>query len=357
MASRRKSWWANPNLPSKPPRNTQSKTKTDTDIEALPLELQQLILQQFTLAFPSPLTDLTQLKSNIQTVKSHLYNRSFTLAFSQPQYLEAYALRWSAARSLGYASLLTQLSKQYDLLPEPGTVLSIGGGAGAELVSLASVFAHNGPGKVRLTAVDVADWSSVLDSLQRAMNAPPPLSAYASERARQANSAFVPEGNLDMEFIHADILDGWEERLRGKLKEARLVTIMFTLNELFGASRAKTTKMLLDLSELMEVGAWLLVVDSPGSYSEVTLGGAQPQSNIAENDARGEADTTGKSGGGTSKKYPMQWLLQHTLMNVAKGKWTREVSDDSQWFRVDKRMQYPLELENMRYQVHLYKRV
>ncbi|KAG9551002.1 hypothetical protein KCU79_g13535, partial [Aureobasidium melanogenum] len=86
-------------------------------------------------------------------------------------------------------------------------------------------------------------------------------------------------------------------------------------------------------------GSLLLVVDSPGSYSTVTLNGA-------------------------TQKYPMQWLLDHTLLspkkNAEKGtpvQWKKLVSDESRWFRLpDEDLKYPIDLENMRYQIHLYQR-
>jgi 25S rRNA (uracil2843-N3)-methyltransferase len=116
-----------------------------------------------------------------------------------------------------------------------------------------------------------------------------------------------------------------------------LVTIMFTLNELFTSSTPKATALLLALTDSMEPGSWLLVVDSPGSFSEITLGSGVP------------------------KTYPMQWLLNHTLLEAAGSrdgvrKWRQHFTDDSKWFRIDPRLKYRLELENMRYQMHLFHR-
>jgi len=83
----------------------------------------------------------------------------------------------------------------------------------------------------------------------------------------------------------------------------------------------------------------LLVVDSPGSYSETSIGKE-------------------------SKRYPMQWLLNHTLLETSKErggkgdvKWEKLVSDESRWFRLADDLKYPISLENMRYQVHLYRRL
>ena len=94
------------------------------------------------------------------------------------------------------------------------------------------------------------------------------------------------------------------------------------------------------MTESLAPGAMLLVIDSPGSYSTVTLNGAE-------------------------KNYPMQWLLDHTLLaDVSGGKakeevklWEKLQDDDSRWFRLDDRLEYPIELENMRMQLHLYRRI
>lgn len=79
-------------------------------------------------------------------------------------------------------------------------------------------------------------------------------------------------------------------------------------------------------------------MDSPGTYSETAIGK-------------------------DSKKYPMQWLMNHTLLEKSKldedspSAWDRVVSEDSEWFRLGERLRYPIALEDMRYQVHLYRRV
>jgi 25S rRNA (uracil2843-N3)-methyltransferase len=118
-----------------------------------------------------------------------------------------------------------------------------------------------------------------------------------------------------------------------------LVTLLFTLNELYTSSIGKTTAFLLNLTAAATSGSLLLVVDSPGSYSEATVGTE-------------------------AKRYPMHWLLDHTLLETQKSrgsesalKWVKLVSEDSKWFRIPESIRYPIPLENMRYQMHLYRRV
>ncbi|KPI43287.1 uncharacterized protein AB675_6999 [Cyphellophora attinorum] len=373
MAPRRKQQIsAKPQTTASKSENVTSASKVKEEKNLLPIELQQLILDHFTRAFPCP--NPTDLKAQIQTVKGHLYNRDFVPAFSKPEYLDAYALRWSAARALGYAELFASLSHSGGLsslsslssrnadadasLPShiagldeatsnQRQILCIGGGAGAELVALcASTTTAPGSGHtatprppLSVTLLDIANWSSVVSKLQTALTTAPALSAYASATAKASNAPLIEPSNLEMSFVQMDVLDPWDQALQAKVRGVGLVTIMFTLNELFGASRAKTTGMLLNLSDWMHVGSELLVVDSPGSYSQVGVGQS-----------------------GETKKYPMKFLLQHTLMEVAKGKWDLVFGEESRWFRVGEngkgeKLSYALELENMRYQVWLYRRV
>ncbi|KAK6696965.1 hypothetical protein SNK05_013628 [Fusarium graminearum] len=109
--------------------------------------------------------------------------------------------------------------------------------------------------------------------------------------------------------------------------------MLFTLNELYTtAGIGKTTKFLKNLGQVLAPDSLVLVVDSPGSYSEAALGKEK-------------------------KKYPMQWLLDHTLIETETPgySWEKLQSDDSTWFRLSEDLSYPIALEDMRYQMHLYR--
>lgn len=310
----------------------------------LPVELQQAVLDVFANALQ--LAADVDLFTTIQQVKGHLFNRDFLSAFGTEDRLIAYALRWSAARALAYAEIFSGLDPRclaYQYPPGSAKlpkVVCLGGGAGAELVALAATIRHISLAGLDFHAVDVADWSSVLHQLQVSTEQRPPVSPYASASSKAAKSTPLLEaGQLQLQFDKRDVLEYASAEdpsaLQVMLAGACLVTIMFTLNELFTTSIAKTTALLLGLTDAMEPGSWLLVVDSPGSYSEVTISGAQ-------------------------KKYPMQWLLKHTLLEIAgtteDRKWTEHLTDDSRWFRINPTLKYRLELENTRYQIHLFQR-
>ncbi|KIW62801.1 hypothetical protein PV04_10932 [Phialophora macrospora] len=348
--------------------------RPENDNAYLPVELQQMILDVFRRAFPFD-HDQHDLRTAVQEVKGHLFQRDFSRAFAKPEYLYAYALRWSASRALGYTNIFLHgdLQQAWSQLRErsaparidvdasassPNSSLSpgqphsltsacrlvcIGGGGGAEVAACAAAAQTILPPLVTMNVhvVDIADWSTCLQSLANAFCTPPELSAYASESAKMANKAFVSPGAFDVRFSRHDVLAINETDLAIMLQDVHLCTIMFTLNELFSASITRATAFLLALTESMSSGSWLLVVDSPGSYSEVKIG-------------KGDDSKT--------KEYPMKWLLDHTLLEVARdddnSKWKKVVSDDSRWFRLNQQLlKYPIELENMRYQIHLYQRV
>ncbi|KAJ3938449.1 uncharacterized protein N0V96_011703 [Colletotrichum fioriniae] len=218
-------------------------------------------------------------------------------------------------------------------------ILSIGGGA-AELAALAAYLSQQ-PAYLKgtITCLDAAPWAPVVSKLHAALTVPPPASRYANEAQATAAALVEPAARLSSSFSHLDALAMSRDQLSESIgKEALLITLLFTLNELYTAAGiGKTTAFLLNLTATVPLGSLLLVVDSPGSYSEAAVGKE-------------------------SKKYPMQWLMDHTLVNkpqkdgVFPGcRWEKIESSDSVWFRLADSLNYPISLENMRYQMHLYR--
>jgi 25S rRNA (uracil2843-N3)-methyltransferase len=339
--------------------------------------------------------DELDMKSLIQTIKGLLYQRDFDSAFTEAgeDLLRAYALRWSASRSLGYAGLLKGVlswmkeeeentrGRSRTATNKCTRVVCIGGGAGAEIVALAAAWRDMGHGEQSLeegvagvsledterkeekktedvgatgpslsvAAVDIADWSKIVDRLSRTITS---AEVPYPQTTRYRSPLLPPNGdNFSVTFRRDDVLTVPEEELREVFMgppsptpfSSILVPIMFTLNELFSTSMPKTTGFLLRMTEILPAGAILLVVDSPGSYSTLKLG-------------------KGPDGEPQERNYPMKFLLDHTLLSVAKGKWERVYTEESRWWRRDeKRLKYEVGegagLEDMRFQMHVYRRL
>lgn len=319
---------------------------------------QQRLLNIFSETFAAVLS-AENFSVLLQEIKQALFNRDFALAFGRDDYLEAYAARWSPTRALCYASVLRELAYHLDNVVvsegvETGDdagveaeghgddvkrmrghvrILSVGGCA-AEHVAVASYLCQSSLSG-HLTLLDSAPWSQVTSRVHGGITIPPKLSKYASAAAKAANSALVEPSQLSVNFTQGDALlldrEGFSRIL--EWSGPVLVTVLFTLNELYtDGGIGKTTTFLANLGQSLPHGSMLLVLDSPGSYSEAALGKEK-------------------------KRYPMQWLLDHTLLNGDAGdyKWEKLESSDSTWFRLPDNLDYPIQLENMRYQMHLFR--
>jgi 25S rRNA (uracil2843-N3)-methyltransferase len=345
-------------------KEQQPKVVEEKSLETrIPPETQQLILNIFRNSFQERIEN-DDFQPLLQEVKGHLFDRNFKEAFGREDYLEAYAARWSPSRALGYLGVLWRMRESLNLVQsaedgstdtengvsESWKVVCLGGGAGAEIGTLGGLHrllsdeheerGDPRPKNMEVVAIDSADWSKVVNQLTQHITTPPPLSKYASAAVKAANHPLADPTAFKTTFHQHDVLTTDSNTLATALSGADLVTLMFTLNELYSTSISLTQAFLLNLTNALEPGAMLLVVDSPGSYSTVRLNGAD-------------------------KNYPMQWLLDHTLLaDTSGGKakeevrlWEKVQEDDSRWFRLDDRLGYPIELENMRMQLHLYRRL
>lgn len=417
-------------VPQKPKQKTSvcaapelgQRASTPLVHQQISIKLQQYLLDIIKNTFKARLNgDLNDL---IKEIKQNLYHRDFSNAFGKLDYLEAYAIRWTATRALAYVDIFQRLpqlrsailtesspglksdtlgivsvrerckeaecsappdpvvpevaetnaSRQEKLHPRESEnshvatqVVCLGGGAGAEILALAgyltlansSLCADIQTGsrksvKLKVTAIDIADWSSVIARLHLATTADPTLCKPTSPVTEAINMPWLDPSIYDVRFIKQDVLRIEESaEMQAVLRKARLVTIMFTLNELYSVSMSATTKLLLSMTSILEPGSLLLVLDSPGSYSTVSIGSKDFSFN-------GNGPPLSEQGG----KYPMQWLLDHTLLDAARiesienaNQWEKLNSSDSTWFRHSPGLSYPIILEDMRYQVHLYRRL
>ena len=374
----------------------------------MPHELQQLTLDVFKTVFTEKFGQA--LNPVIQEVKQHLFNRDFASAFGREDFRDAYAMRWSPSRALAYlhifSSLQGFLSELYppleaahharsdrdeDYRPisngkaplHPNQPLStpqgdvsksrkivcLGGGAGAELVALAGVLhSINRSGKksesakadatlsLEVVLLDIADWSSVIARLHTGLTSLPVAPGYSVNATTSTSASVVSRDTFQVECVQQDLLKMDVSELGSLLEGCCLVTLMFTLNELYSTSIRATTSLLLSMTCVMQKGSLLLVVDSPGSYSTVDIGRGVKSGAV---DAPKQPTT--------QKKYPMLWLLDHTLLAAAdvdntkpaskERQWEKLDGSESKWFRLPQGLLYPIDIEDMRYQYHLYRRL
>ncbi|KAI2473301.1 hypothetical protein F4781DRAFT_229446 [Annulohypoxylon bovei var. microspora] len=341
---------------------------------------QQRLLNIFSDTFREVFSD-DEFSVILQKVKQALFNRDFEAAFGSEQFLEVYAARWSPSRALCYGEILSQITEDLEPLlltadvtdsksdsdipfedevemgrfsptvdlgkeeweTKHGTtfrMLAIGGGA-AEVVAFGDYLRSAGSSIVGdLTLLDTGPWAEVVRKLHFSLTTPPSLSKYASAAAKATNAALVePATRLRSTFVQQDVLQLDDTGLSKLLGQAPLLlTLLFTLNELYTSGGIKlTTAFLRNISTSIPVNSLLLVVDSPGSYSEAAVGKE-------------------------AKRYPMQWLLDHTLLQADKlppegCRWEKLKSHDSIWFRLADGLRYPIDLQDMRYQIHLYRAI
>ncbi|KAL7959606.1 hypothetical protein V8C34DRAFT_279518 [Trichoderma compactum] len=344
-------------------KNLSKKDRQPPAADPQVLNHQQRILKLFSDAF-NPFLSSDDFTTRLQSIKQALFNREFDAAFGTEENLQAYAARWSPTRALCYSSIFQTIAHHFDEMaftvpplsndnddgnsPESASIETLDsnprkaikmlciGGCAAEQIAFASLL-HQTNSSGHLVLLDAAPWTQVVALVQNHITSTPLLSKYASAAIKAANTPLLEQAQLETTFSQGDILALDKAALSSLLgREPLTVTLMFTLNELYtNGGIGKTTKFLKLLGEVMPDRSMLLVVDSPGSYSEAAVGKEQ-------------------------KRYPMQWLLDHILIDPRAPspgyEWEKIESHDSIWFRLPEGLSYPIQLENMRYQMHLYQR-
>ncbi|KAF3025058.1 hypothetical protein E8E14_014461 [Neopestalotiopsis sp. 37M] len=369
--------------PRKPATSAPAALATTLQSNILPVELQQLILDIFRVTFPAS-QDFTTLKPLLTQINDALLQKSLETAFGTEQFREGYAIRWSPSRALAYSNILAQICDDHgdspwvkrllgDVAEGPAKVLCFGGSA-AEVMALAGVLrcmredASGKPsassadldssedtqaalssslatGLVDLHLIDNTDWSEVVSKLCAGLTTAPQLSKYASAAARAKNVSFISPQALATKFTKSDILELTVEDLQTTMgSEVTLITLFFTLNDLYNTSLRRATSFLRKLSDAVPKGSLLLVIDT------------QEAAAIVES-VKDEAE----------KAFPMGWLLDKALLPapvaVENGPaperaWEKLVDDTNRLCKLpDKGLDYPAGLENLKLQVHLFKRL
>ncbi|KAK6216073.1 hypothetical protein LQW54_003848 [Pestalotiopsis sp. IQ-011] len=353
-----------PQPPSAPQAPAPSLQKT-----FLPVELQQLILDVFRVTFPAS-QDFEALKPLLALINDPLVQGDFETAFGTDEFRDGYAIRWSPSRALMYSDVLAQICDEHRGCPwaeqllgdgaaGPVRVLCLGGGA-AELMALAGLLRYrreDAAGRpeaasspplapiIDIHQVDAADWSGIVSRLNTALITPPELSKYASAAARAQNASFLSPQAFATNFTKTDVLKLTVEDLQSMMRsDVTLVTLLFTLNDLYKTSIPRATSLLRNLSALAPRGCLLLAIDA----HEATATAVGPRD-------------------GQEKAYPMSWLLDKALIpnqgpageaSAPPPVWEKLVDDTNRLCKFpEKGLNYPAGLENLKVQVHLFRRL
>lgn len=378
--------------PTPPPNAGDAASRLQPQL--LPLELQQLVLDVFRDTFPAS-RDFDALKPTLHVINTALSEKDFETAFQTDEYREAYAVRWGPSRALCYANLLagivsseasdeswvTNFSNGGKDAHFPMRAVCLGGGA-AEVMAFGALLRHlkpealgkHSPGQaeagedqvsrmndltegdhqnstrsLQLTLIDTTNWASVVAKLGRGLTTPPLLSKYASETARAKNASLISPDSMQVTFSQESILASGIENLKALIgPDAALITMFFTLNDLFAASVSQTSKFLVEVTIAASEGSLLLVVDRPGSYSETGVG----------KDATNEAP----------RRIPMAWLMDRMLLGQGRKaeeggttdsetRWEKLIGDECRWHRLEEGLEFPVSLENTKFQMHLFRRL
>ncbi|KAL7753810.1 hypothetical protein RI367_000742 [Sorochytrium milnesiophthora] len=241
-------------------------------------------------------------RDRLQHIKGLFFDRKYLDIFCDARNLPVYAARYTSYRSLAYLDLCQSLPEVMAVLTKgDGRVLCLGGGAGSELAVL-GFLASVQQKSLQLLTLDIGDYSAVLQALENALR--------TTFDACTLNASFTQANLLEMSPTTCD-----------HIAHADLVTLLFTLNELFATSKASAIKFIAALAKSMAPGALLLVADSAGSFSDIQIG---------------------------TRTYHITVLLDR-MPGLRKLH-----ASDSSWYRVPEQLRYPLKLENMRYFLRLY---
>ena len=285
-----------------------------------------------------------ELNSILSAVKGHLFNKEYAEAFGgKEEYRRAYLARYGPSRALVYRKIFRESDPVRSVLSggkegEVRNVVCLGGGAGSEVVALASLLSRfigeedgRGGARIDVTAVDNCDWGPIIDELETGM----------LEEIEGLAATPTTKQRFSVKFTQADILTSYLDPVLPPVVDyssAHLITILFTISELFLQSRPSTISLLNHITSTTTPGTLLLIVES-ASLAEIAIG------------------TSGRT-------YPLGTLLDHTLcadrgLKGGDAKWRCIEEEESVWYRMpeDAQDHYPLKLENTRVMMRMYKRV
>ncbi|CAO3629647.1 unnamed protein product [Cunninghamella echinulata] len=247
--------------------------------------------------------------TTLQTIKANFVQREYEDIFTNDNNLDVYSAAYVPGRALCYYHIFC-LPPLLKLLAKRTTIYAIGSGSGSELVALSAAMTRVPAErqKVHLLMQDLGEWKAVLDKFE----------------LHTTREWKLTEDQLTCTYVKGDILD--REALSTitseRIAQSDLITFMFVMNELF-IKKADAMALIQTLVSSMKKGAYLLVVESAGSFSHLKVG---------------------------NKTYMVYMLLD------AISDFECVISEDSRWYRCGDNLKYPLPVDNMRYFIRLYRK-
>ncbi|SCV71575.1 BQ2448_3163 [Microbotryum intermedium] len=342
---------SNPNGRTKASSASASPSTSSSTNETGSSSSPQLITaaEQSLLAYLSdlakPVLSSPDFKTQLQTVKSALYEKDYSRAFGSDLNRLVYTARWVPSRAIIYRRIYRASLEIKETLMAPVStsnddedkklvkVLMLGGGAGSEVIALASLLERvtDWSNRVEITAIDNSDWSDIIRRQSQGL-----FSSYPDT---------LSPDRLAIKFLQADVLSALSAP-EIPYAQAKLITILFTISELLLQARSTTLSLLAHLTQACQKGTLLLIVES-AALAQIPIG------------------TSGRS-------YPLGTLLDHALApprvsskdrkegeSKEGPKWEILRSEDSTWYRMPIGASdcYPLALENSRVVLRLYRKL
>ncbi|KAJ2897279.1 hypothetical protein IWW38_001773 [Coemansia aciculifera] len=249
----------------------------------------------------------------LQDMKQKFYVRDFDGIFLDPTNLSVYTAQYVPRRALCYYEIFSRPELQ-DILATSPNIYCLGAGSGSELVGI-SAASKCAPGAanagstarpITIHSQDYTDWSSILTTLEDTIRYKWGIGA------QQIKYQFSMDNLLQM-----------SPDIEHNIASAQLVTAMFIFNELF-SDKTNAMNFVKAIVKCVAPGAYFLLVDSAGSFSSIQIG---------------------------TKSY-MSYMFFDSLAKH----FTPVISEDSKWFRHAPNLDYPLNVENMRYFIRLYRK-
>ncbi|OZJ05754.1 hypothetical protein BZG36_01327 [Bifiguratus adelaidae] len=275
-------------------------------IKCLGKNPEQSILNVIKLACYSTLSSPSY-ETTLQSIKAAFYQRDYLSIFSNPSNLPVYTAAYIPGRALCYYHIFKDEPNLRRLLAGQTRIFLPGSGSGSELIgiSAAMLWASSPDQQISLHMQDIGEWDGVLQDLEKA-----------------ARSSWNLQDQITCTFEQGDILEPTDQR-KSEIQQAKMITFMFVLNELF-KDKSRAIRLIQDVIKDMARGSYLLVVDSAGSFSHLQIGG---------------------------KQYMVYFLLD------ALKELETVVSYDAKWYRFPDDLTYPVDLQNMRYFLRLYRKM